>query len=96
MLNQTMILEDGSTLILVHFVYQSPRGTTQSEGEPLTPEKTWKVACAPNMVEIAAQTTRSFPYQRTDDARAVSCPACQKTKEFRQAADALNAIGVKL
>ncbi len=85
-IHQTMTTEDGRQLILVHFIYLSPRGTTLVQGQSLTDEMTWKVACAPNLVELPALASREFPYARTDDPRVVTCPTCKASEQFKQGA----------
>ncbi len=92
--SQEMLLEDGRTILLVHFVYRSPRGTLAHEGTPLAnTEETYKIACAPRLVEMSAFGSRAFPWQRTDDVRAVSCPLCRETVEFQKAQHELATIG---
>ncbi len=84
MLPQVMIREDGKALHLVHFVYRTPRGVIRQQGLPLAfAEDSWKIACAPLLVEMAASANRPCPWQRTDDPRAVSCPLCQETEQYR-------------
>lgn len=88
-----MILDDGSGLYLVHFVYPSAAGLVKSKGMPLGParQETYKVACVPDMLEMAANASRGSPWQRTDDVRAVTCPLCIRTEEFQKAKDQLAA-----
>lgn len=73
----------GGTVTLVHFLYDlSADGTAHQ----------WRIACMPNMVEF--HSTPYHPnYQRTDEARAVSCPACRRTAEYKRAVEALKAMG---
>lgn len=82
----TMILEDGSGLVLIHFMFQSPAGMIRLKGIPLgaSGEETWKLACVPNMTEMAQAHNRPLPMHRTDDPRAVTCPQCRETQEFRE------------
>jgi hypothetical protein len=85
---QEMIREDGSVIYLVHFVFKSPKGIVRQQGKELNAvDPTWKIACAPGLVEMEAQATRAFPWMRSDDPRAVSCPLCQRTAEYRIAMD---------
>lgn len=58
----------GQTITLIHYVYQ------------VDPER---IACMPNMIEF--HSTPYHPnYQRTNDARAVTCPACKRTEAYKQ------------
>lgn len=59
----------GNATTLVHFVYQSE------------PER---IACMPNMVEFHS-TAYHKNYQRSNDPRAVSCPACRRTDAYKTA-----------
>lgn len=72
-----MILEDGSELLLIHLAL---------------PESD-RVACAPHMAETCAQPMRAWPYQRTGDPRAVTCPYCKETPDYATAAAPLQALG---
>jgi hypothetical protein len=84
---QTMLKEDGTEMVLIHFVYRSPAGLAYSSGAVLNPQAdwTWKLACSPNLTEMHAQASRPFPYHRSDDPRAVTCPACKDTEAFKDA-----------
>lgn len=63
------LLPGGQTINLIHFVFQTD------------PER---IACMPNMTEFHA--TGYHPnYQRTNDPRAVTCPACKKTGDYTAA-----------
>lgn len=92
---QVMLLEDGTPLVLIHFVYRSPPGVIRAEGAPINTnvisvaEHTWKLACAPGMIELPAQMSRAWPYSRSDDPRAVTCPTCIQSQEFARAKEAL-------
>lgn len=59
----------GGTITLIHFVFQTE------------PER---IACMPNMVEFSA-TPHHPNYPRTNEVRAVSCPACRKSEAFASA-----------
>lgn len=77
------ILGTGHTVTLVHFTYQHRQeGSTKDE---------WRIACMPNMTEM--HKTKYHPaYHRSNDTRAVSCPACKKTSVFEQTHIALGAL----
>lgn len=49
-----------------------------------------RIPCMPNMVEFHA-TVYHPAYHRSDDTRAVTCPACKKTPTFKHLQDTLNA-----
>ncbi len=73
------ILPTGQTITLVHLTYEAtvPGGTDD------LPVKSWRIACMPNMVELH-HTTFHPNYQRSNDPRVVSCPACRKSEVFRK------------
>ena len=68
---QTMsqITPSGTSFTLIHFVFQTD------------PER---IACMPNMTEFH-QTPHHPNYQRSNDARAVTCPGCKKTDAYKTA-----------
>lgn len=67
---------DGTAFVPVHWVYRRPG------------EAEWRVACMPAALEMCARHgLRVPPLQRTDDPRAVACPFCRDTQEFRDAAN---------
>jgi hypothetical protein len=62
------VLQDGGTVTLVHFVFETE------------PEQ---IACMPNMIEF--HLTQYHPtYHRSNDTRAVTCPACKRTDIFKR------------
>ena len=64
----------GNVTTLIHFVFSSG-----SE---------WRIACMPNMTEFH-KTDYHPHYQRTDDPRAATCPACKRTEEFKKKMEAV-------
>lgn len=93
MMANTMIQEDGTELVMIHFLFQSPRGSVGVEGEPLVEgELTHKIACSPNALEMSANASRAHPYIRTDDAPSVTCPLCMQTEFFKSAMRRRNAL----
>lgn len=90
------VTEKGDTFIPVHLVFWSPQGVISQEGKPpVAGQKyTQKIACTPGLSEFNATVNRPHPWVRTSDARAVTCPACLASAEFRKAADLLRAAGV--
>ncbi len=59
----------GQTITLIHFVHR------------VDPER---IACMPNMTEF--HSTPYHPnYQRTNETRAVTCPACRQSEQYKQA-----------
>ncbi len=85
-MNQEMVLPDGTLILLHHYLFRSPRGTTAQEGEPLVqgPE-TYKIACAPNIVEFCADASRPWPWRVSGDPRAANCPMCKETAVYKKA-----------
>jgi hypothetical protein len=73
MTHETMIREDGTSFLPVHFVFQKvwPRD--------------WILACNEQMVQLHALPERPLVMQRSDDPRAVTCPLCQETEAFLDA-----------
>lgn len=77
------ITPTGGSITLVHFTHDIATG--------VVPE--WRIACMPNMVEFHT-TVYHTHYQRSNDVRGVSCPACKKSPTFKQAKDRLeSALG---
>ena len=74
------VLSSGGTITLVHFMHETlvPPGESNPEGPAISG---WRIACMPNMTEFH-QTPYHPNYQRTNEARAVTCPACKKTAVF--------------
>lgn len=69
----TQIGAYGGETVVIHFVFQS------------NPER---IACMPNMTEF--HLTPQHPQcQRTNEPRAVSCPACKRTPTFKMAFEGL-------
>ncbi len=85
-MNQEMVLPDGTLILLIHYLFRTPAGTTSLEGEPLVqgPE-TCKIACSPNLLEMCADANRPWPWRRTDDPRAATCPLCKETPQYKKA-----------
>jgi hypothetical protein len=84
--DQIMLLEDGTEVYLVHFIYLSPAGTAHATGKRLaSASDTYKIACLPNLLQLSAHNGRPVPYRRTEDVRGVNCPLCKKTAEFEAA-----------
>lgn len=66
---QTMILEDGSELNLVHFQYVI--------------DGVWHIACTPGLTIMHAHERRGYPWIRSEDPRACNCPMCKATEQFK-------------
>ena len=62
----------GFTTTLIHFVFQE------------NPER---IACMPNMTEFHL-TPYHLNYQRTNDPRATTCPACRRTDLHKKSMEA--------
>ncbi len=69
---------DGSTITLIHFTHEVDGVPTGKED---LPGKEWRIACMPGMVEFH-QTNYHPNYHRSNDVRAVTCPACKKSGTF--------------
>ena len=78
-IGQVMIHEDGSQSLLVHYAYSD---------DVFARKNSEKIACAPNLKELEAQPRRQWPWQRSNDVRAVTCPQCQRTEVFLAASTA--------
>ena len=84
---ETMILEDGSEIVLIHWLRQPRFGKHY-------------LACMPGLTSFSAGGDgnglvlgfRSSPVLRTEDTRGVSCPLCKGTKEFKEAEQELKAL----
>ena len=61
----------GQVITLIHFTYEV-------SGQ-------WHIACMPNMLEFH-KTLYHPAYERTNDHRAVTCPQCEKTAVYEEAA----------
>ena len=70
---ETMISADGSEMVLCHFLCGPFPGAKS-------------IVCMPglNEKEMCSVHGREVPLQRTEDPRAVNCPMCKKTLEFKQ------------
>jgi hypothetical protein len=67
MTHQVMILANGNAVLPVHFVVR----------------KTGRIACTPTKFPLHHEPGREETWQRTDDPRAVSCPLCEETEEYK-------------
>ena len=74
--HQTMILEDGSEIILIHYL------TIMDGSEPVQ-----KIACSPNVETFGVTRARPFPLHRTQEVGVVNCPLCHKTEEYKRAVE---------
>lgn len=102
--DQVMILPDGTSLVLIHYLYLAPAGLLQPPaGDPLPgvppAASTYKLACEPRMAEFsmsAGPTGRAYPWRRTDEPRAVTCPNCKSSKVWVEAMENIDRVlGVK-
>lgn len=71
----------GGFVTLIHFMSEVSAIPPTEDG-PQTLQ--WRIACMPNMTEFHA-TPYHPNYQRSNDVRAVTCPACKKTQAFLDA-----------
>ena len=89
------ILATGNVVTLVHFF--SYKTYVMREGQTLMRDS-WReapghIVCMPGMTEFHA--TRGHPaYLRTEEVRAVTCPACMNTPEYAHRVDELKGLKV--
>lgn len=76
----------GGSITLIHYFVEVPTPPANEEGPPTLQHR---IACMPNMTEFH-QTPYHPAYQRTTDARAVSCPQCKKTAFYLDAIKKVN------
>ncbi len=83
------VLATGGSITIIHFMREVmvPPSSIEPEGPPRTQ---LRIVCMPNMTEFH-QTLYHPNYQRTDDVRAVTCPACMKTPLFKESQKILEA-----
>jgi hypothetical protein len=88
---QQQMLEDGTVIVLIHFIFKSPRGIIRAQGLPVKQiaqrQDSWKIACVPNMQteDMSQRFMQQFPWIRSEDPRAVTCPQCMQSPEFKAA-----------
>ena len=93
MIPQTAILEDGTEVTLIHLVFLSPVGLIEGAGKPLSSlGESWKIACMPNLLEMSQQQNRAAPFMRSDDPRAVTCPNCKQSEQYRRGIEQVEAL----
>jgi len=66
----------GQSTTLIHWMTETSNGL--------------RIACMPNATEFHA-TPYHPAFQRTDDVRAASCPACRRTAEYKCVVERLEA-----
>jgi len=85
--HQTMVMPNGDSLLLIHFIYRAPGGSVDENGESSGGD-VWRVACAPGMEDFAAHAVgQPFPWQRTEEPLGVTCPLCKETEKYRRAVE---------
>lgn len=78
MIDDFMLLEDGSKVTPVHFTFADGAGK-------------WWLACVPTL-DLEADNKRPAPWQRTNEPRAVTCPLCKRTDTYKDARAHLDAV----
>lgn len=68
---QTQTLPDGTQIVLIHYT-NYVGGLSHN----------WRIACMPNMKDLNSSDALQPNYQRTNDKRAVTCPACKRSSAF--------------
>jgi hypothetical protein len=81
---QYLLHEDGSETLLIHFAHNRPDDLMSQVPRLRRVDTPYRIACVPNLISAAATPTRSWPYQRSDDPRAVTCPVCQSHPEYKR------------
>ncbi len=79
------ITASGGTINIIHFMTEIAVPPLNEDGPPVAQ---YRIVCMPNMTEFH-QTPYHPNYQRTNDPRAASCPACKKTAAYTKAMDAI-------
>ena len=64
-----MILSDGTEIIPIHLVYPDE-----------VDDRLMRIACIPGFDFVRGV---AFPWLRSDDPRAVNCPLCKETSEYK-------------
>jgi hypothetical protein len=77
-MTQTAILEDGSELHLIHFAVRRTRLKKLAAAND-----EWEPCCNPSVSQVPSAVR--IVLAKTDDARCVTCPLCQETKEWKDA-----------
>ena len=78
---QQSFLPDGRVQTTIHFVH--PVG--EADSESVTGSRVrWAMACTPNLIQLHASRGRPVPYVRSDDPRAVTCPGCMQSAEWKE------------
>ncbi len=82
---QTMVLEDGTRITVIHLAVMNHDQESLTIGDP-----TWRLACAPNVPDLSANG-RMAPLSRSDDPRSVNCPLCLKSAAYIAAMERIRA-----
>lgn len=68
---QYQTLPDGTQIVIIHYThYVGGLGNG------------WQIACMPSLKELNSNDALHPNYQRTNDKRAVTCPACKRSNVF--------------
>lgn len=96
------LLPDGSGRVCLHWIYEDKDGPIEtvdsvvqtSAGPKLLGARRWRMACCPQLTNIdpKREGVRIIPWQRSDDPRAVTCPRCMATDEFKARMEFLGTI----
>lgn len=73
---ETMILADGSEVVLVHLLFTPAFGDS-------------RISCLPGLKDFSSGKYRQMPHLRTDDVRSVTCPVCKRTDDFKAGSEEL-------
>ena len=98
---QEMLMEDGTKLILVHFVFsftptngflsppepvasaEAPAGSLGLRSRKKAREVVQLIACVPGLPQASSREGQPWPWHRTEDPRAVTCPNCKRTAVYQ-------------
>jgi hypothetical protein len=96
------LLPDKSGRILIHYFVHDPAGPAETPtGVTMTalgPLKLGgargRIACQPKLESVTPQVRAgvTYPIPHSDDPRAVTCPACKETEEYKRVMEQLGEI----
>jgi len=84
MIGQQMLLEDGTLVTPIHFLYQD------EAAKRIGIE--WRMACQPHLTNFSASEGKAVPFMRTAEANAVTCPICKMTPMWAEAMNRGSAV----
>ncbi len=82
MRSQVTVRPDGHQVILIHFVTRTEDGAE-------------RIACLPNLEQLASTHEREMPVHRTQETQGVTCTLCHDTPEYQQVAEANRLLALR-